>query len=117
MTMLVSFTFNANRESDYQASISLFREHFPGAYRQGFNLNIMASRGVRITCTADQFVKWIHERDQMGFVNRMHQLQMAISYSPGHFRNGLEEHKRAVEVYEQKLQPIEYSTPEATGVA
>lgn len=108
---LITFTFNPSRESDFHASIALFKEHFPGAFRQGYNHQQLASRGLRVTCTSEQFCKWIYERDQMGFVNRMHQLHMEISYTQG-LREHLDNNTQRLE----RIEPFKYSTPEATGV-
>lgn len=107
---LVTFTFNPSRESDYHMSIALFREHFPGAFRQGYNHQQLTSRGIQITCTSEQFVKWLYERDQRGFVNRIHQLKMELSYTQKPFER-LEEG-----VQRQPIEPIKYTTPEASGV-
>ena len=117
MTMLLTFTFNPSRESDFHMSIALAKEHFPGAFRQGYPQHQINTRGLRITCTSDEFCKWMYERDQMGFVNRMHQLNIAISYTREHHfpRNVAasqipDRDRRMPEV----LTPIEYSTPSAS---
>lgn len=76
---LVHFTFNKERESDPFQAFKLFLECFPEINNTSILAAANSSRGVRITCTSDQFVYWLYRRDQAGFVNRVRQLGMTIS--------------------------------------
>jgi len=115
MAMLISFTFNPSRESDFHMSIALAKEHFPGAFKQGYHPHQINQRGVRITCTSEEFCRWIYERDQMGFVNRMHQLHLAIGYTPNHHHQHFPTQQEQ-QSQPPRLEPLEYSTPAARSL-
>lgn len=119
MTMLITFTFNPNRESDFHMALALAKDHFPGAFKLGYSPYQINQRGIRITATSEEFCKWMHERDQLGFVNRMHQLAMQITYSRDHHFPTVDARMKASPMHEERkprLEPLEYSTPNARGM-
>jgi hypothetical protein len=109
----VSFTFCANRESSPQQALELFKHHFPGAFGLGYASRL--DNFYRVTCSSEEFVRWVYARDQMGFTNRMHQLNMRIENVPQHYpRQEAYTYKQRVGLLEN---PIKYETPTVTGVA
>ena len=107
----VTFFFHPQRESDENNALWLARKHFPGAFKLGHSESQIRNRGVLIKCTGEQFVAWVVERCNMGFVNRMKQLEMRIEYkSFGSSERVSSRPEQYVAV------PIQYSTPEAEGL-
>ena len=107
----VSFTFCAQRESNPQMSMALFKEHFPGSMRLGYAMRL--DNFYRVTCSSEEFCKWIHQRDQMGFVNRMHYLNMHVQTIDTHYQHQLSSPPVRAGY---AANPIAYETPESSGV-
>lgn len=108
----VTFTFRANSESDPHKALHLFKESFPGACSLGYAMRL--DNFYRVTCTSEEFCKWIYQRDQMGFVNRMHQLNIRIETFNTHYQRQPSTPNVARAGY--AANPIVYETPESSSV-